>query len=66
MMGGRFMPSAVRQFVQSAIDKQNIESYLKQISYDDHLAGTKGDFFLAKYVEDHFKAAELDSVYLDK
>lgn len=66
MGGERYMPSAVRQFVQSAIDKIHIEKYLKQVSFDDHLAGTQGDFFLADYIEKHFMAAELDSVYRDK
>lgn len=67
-MGGgqRFMPSAIRSFVQGTINKGNIEAYLLQVTFDDHVAGTVGDFFLANYIEQHFKSAGFDNVYLDK
>ena len=65
-IGQQFIPESVKSFLQGAVDRGRIETYLRQVSYDDHIAGTKGDFFLVKYIEEHFKSAKLDSVYTEE
>ena len=57
-----FIPESVRTFVQGSVDQTRVEAYLRQVSFDDHIAGTKGDFFLSEYIEDHFKRSLLDEV----
>ena len=64
--GQHFIPETVRSFAQGAVDRGRIEGYLRQVSFDDHIAGTKGDYFLAAYIEEHLKAAGLDSVYTEE
>lgn len=59
----QYQEESVKGFVQGAVDPESIARYLNQVSYDDHVAGTKGDYFLAKYIEDHFKALQFDSTY---
>lgn len=59
----QFLPESLRSYVHGQISTETIEKYLYEISYDDHLAGTKGDFFLADWIEDRFKEANLDGVY---
>lgn len=66
MMGQRYMPESVRAFVQGNVEPKNIERYLWEMSYDDHIAGTKGDYFLAERVEEYFFNAGLDAVSTDK
>lgn len=60
--GQQFIPEFVRSSAQGAVDRGKIESYLRQVSFDDHIAGTKGDFFLAGYIEEHFNAVGMDAV----
>ena len=62
-LGKQYVPESFRTFVQSHVDPGRIESYLRQITADDHVAGTKGDFFLAEWVKEHFEAAQLDAVW---
>lgn len=64
--GQAYMPEPIRQFVLGSVDPSRIELYLREISSVDHVAGTKGDYFLAKYVEDHMNMAKLDSVWNDE
>lgn len=47
------------------VDPEVIQNYLREISYDDHVAGTKGDFFLAEWIEKLFHEANLDGVFVD-
>lgn len=61
-LGQHYNPESVRAFVQGNIDRGKIEAYMNQVTYDAHVAGTRGDFFLAEYVEQHFNAAKLDKV----
>jgi N-acetylated-alpha-linked acidic dipeptidase len=63
--GGQFLPESVRQHIQFAVDAESIKGYLKEIAFDDHVAGTKGDFFLAEWVEELYKEAGLDGVWFD-
>jgi len=59
----QFLPESLRSYVHGQISIETIEKYLYEISFDDHLAGTKGDFFLADWIEDRFKEANLDGIY---
>lgn len=64
--GGRFEPSSVRDYLVRHVDPGKIRSNLKQVSYDDHMAGTKGDFFLAEWVKKQFQAANLDEIFTEE
>lgn len=63
MMVHQFMPESIRAYVKTQVSRETIEKYLYEITYDDHLAGTKGDYFLAEWIEDKFNEAKLDAVY---
>lgn len=62
LMAEQYTPESIRSFLQGAVDPGRIEGYLREFSYDNHIAGTRGDYFLADYVEDHFRKANLDEV----
>ncbi|KAB8338701.1 hypothetical protein FH972_021646 [Carpinus fangiana] len=62
MLGQQYVPESIRSFVQGAVDRSKIEGFLKEFSYEDHVAGTRGDFFLAQYIEEHLRSANLDEV----
>ena len=47
-----FDPESVRAFVQENISGENIQSYLAHITSFDHVAGTEGDLYLAKWMEE--------------
>lgn len=64
--GQQYVPESVRRFVQSAVDPDSIRNYLYEVTYDDHVAGTKGNFFLAEWIEERFKEAALDDIYYDE
>lgn len=64
--GSQFVPEAVRGFVQASVDAENIKKYLFEVTYDDHVAGTKGDYFLAEWVHDRFNEAGLEDVHYDE
>ncbi|KAI9737015.1 MAG: hypothetical protein M1834_000604 [Cirrosporium novae-zelandiae] len=59
-------PESVRIFVQSHVDESNIESYLEYLTQYDHIAGTEGNYVLAKWVQGHFKAADLEGIELEQ
>ena len=65
-VGQQYSPESVRSFVQGAVNPKNLERYLYQIAYGDHIAGTKGDYFLANLVEERFKSAKLDGVFTEE
>ena len=52
--------------MQGAIDPKNIEKYLFEVSYDDHMAGTVGDYALAERIKNYFITARLDGVANDE
>ncbi|KAK5169927.1 uncharacterized protein LTR77_005905 [Saxophila tyrrhenica] len=72
-MGAHFDPESVRQFVQEHVDGNNIARYLHHITSYDHVAGTEGDLYLAKWMQEQwveegaFDEVSLQSyyVYLD-
>ncbi|RDL42184.1 PA protein [Venustampulla echinocandica] len=65
-MGQVFDPENVRMHVQAMADAGRIESHLRVITQEDHLAGTKGDYVLAKYVEGVFISSGLEDVRKDE
>ncbi|KAA8901307.1 hypothetical protein FN846DRAFT_122994 [Sphaerosporella brunnea] len=48
---GPFDPESVRSYAEHGIDKDRIKHWLEYISSFDHMAGTEGDFVLAKYIQ---------------
>lgn len=61
-----FDPESVRLHVQSIVNVGRIEDHLRQITQNDHLAGTEGDYVLAKYVQDAFISAGLEDVHMEE
>ncbi|KAL9051764.1 MAG: hypothetical protein Q9162_005816 [Coniocarpon cinnabarinum] len=61
--GMRFEPDSIREFLIRHVDPSKIESHLRELSFDDHIAGTRGDMFLAHFVEDWFKQSKVDTVF---
>ena len=51
-MGMHFDPESVRTYVQEHLDVQNIEQALRHITAFDHVAGTEGDLYLARWMEE--------------
>ena len=51
-MGMHFDPESVRSYVQDHLDVQNIEAALRHITSFDHVAGTEGDLYLARWMEE--------------
>lgn len=66
VVGQYYPPDSVRAFVAGAVDPKSIEKFLFEVTYDDHVAGTKGDFFLARNVYEYFLDAKLDGVVNDE
>lgn len=50
-IGAHFDPESVRQFVQENVNADKIQENLKHITSYDHVAGTEGDVYLAKWIE---------------
>lgn len=63
-----FDPEAVRQHVQkkAAASAGNIRDHLKTITQNDHVAGTEGDYALAKYVYGFFEEKGLEGVTIEQ
>jgi hypothetical protein len=61
-----FDPESVRMHVQSIVNVGRIEEHLRMITQNDHLAGTEGDYVLAKYVHDFFHSAGLEEVHMEE
>ncbi|KAK5125613.1 hypothetical protein LTR85_011887 [Meristemomyces frigidus] len=61
--GAHFDPESVRAFVQENVGAENIESFLAHITSFDHVAGTEGDLYLAKWMQEMWTEGEnLDQV----
>lgn len=52
--GAQYDPESVRAYVQDHIDAAAIEGYLQHITSFDHVAGTEGDLYLAKWMEERW------------
>lgn len=64
--GQMFDPESVRVHVQHQVDERRIREKLIKITQNDHLAGTEGDYVLAKYVHDFFVTSGLEEVRMDE
>ncbi|KXJ91768.1 hypothetical protein Micbo1qcDRAFT_146626 [Microdochium bolleyi] len=63
--GQMFDPEAVRQHVVMTIDTARMRDTLKHFTSYAHIAGTEGDYALAKDVYNHFLRSGLDEVHED-
>lgn len=61
-----FDQESVRQFAQGHVNGSRIEEYLRHVTSFDHVAGTEGSLYLAKWMQGLFVDAGLDTVRLDK
>jgi len=61
-----FDPEGVRQVAQSSVDPNRIKSYLQHITSFDHIAGTKGSFYLAEWIKDLMVNSGFDGVKLEE
>ena len=59
-------PESVRMFLQEHINETRISQYAEHATRFDHIAGTKGNFKLAQWVEDLFHQASLEMVDLER
>ncbi len=59
-------PESVRVFLQEHVNETQISAYSEHATRFDHIAGTKGNFFLAQWVEDLFQDASLEGVGLER
>lgn len=64
--GQPFNPEWVRSFAQGSVDVNRIADNLKQVTSYDHVAGSEGSLYLAKWIEGKFRAAQMDQVTHDK
>ncbi|KAI4126500.1 MAG: hypothetical protein LQ338_003719 [Usnochroma carphineum] len=61
-----FDPDNLRAYVQGHIDPDNIRHNLQHATQFDHMAGTEGNYFLAKWVETSYIQAGLENVGLER
>lgn len=65
-MGQMFDPEGVRIYAQGQVNSSRIQEYLKHVSSYDHMAGTKGSQYLAKWMQKKFWEGGMDKARLDK
>ncbi|KAL1953172.1 hypothetical protein VTO42DRAFT_3432 [Malbranchea cinnamomea] len=65
-LGQVYEPESVRIFVQSRINETNIAENLKMLTNFPHIAGTEGNYVLANWMEQRFKAAGLEDVHKER
>lgn len=65
-LAAMFDPEGVRQLAQSSVDPVRIKNYLNHISSFDHIAGTRGSFFLGEWIKDLMVVGGLDEVKMDE
>ncbi|KAL8689640.1 MAG: hypothetical protein Q9224_004597, partial [Gallowayella concinna] len=65
-MTNMFEPENLRAYVLNHINADNIRQNLEHATQYDHIAGTEGNFFLAKWVETSFQQAGLELVGLER
>lgn len=66
MGSNMFDPESLRKYVQGHIDADNIRQNLEHATQYDHIAGTEGNYFLARWVETSFSQAGLENVGLER
>ena len=66
MAGRMFDPESVRVHVLNQASAQEVAAYNRAISENDHLAGTEGDYFLAKHVHGIFEKLGMEAPRLEE
>ena len=61
-----YYPDSIRNFVRQHINETYIRDHSQYITSFPHIAGTKGSFVLAEYVQDLFIESELEQVGLEQ
>jgi hypothetical protein len=61
-----FDPESVKVFVQGSVNETLIMENLEHATLFDHIAGTEGNYALARWVENAFNAARLENVELEE
>ncbi|KAI4140110.1 MAG: hypothetical protein L6R39_005952 [Caloplaca ligustica] len=65
-MNNMFDPDSLRTYVQGHIDAGLIRQNLQHATQFDHIAGTEGNYFLAKWVETSYIQAGLEMAGLER
>ena len=65
-VGQIYDPESVRIYVQEHINESLIKENLDHLTKFDHIAGTEGNYVLAKWVEAAFHAATFDNTRLER
>ena len=65
-VGQIYDPESVRIYVQEHINESLIKENLDHLTNFDHIAGTEGNYVLAKWVETVFHAATFDNTGLER
>jgi N-acetylated-alpha-linked acidic dipeptidase len=65
-LGQMFDPEGVRIFAQAQVNGSRIEDYLRHVTSFDHVAGTEGSRYLARWMQGLFWEAGMDEVRLDR
>ena len=61
-----FMEEDLRQNIQITVNETRIQENLKHLTQWDHVAGTQGNFYLAKWIEAQMMESGIDSVSLEE
>jgi hypothetical protein len=61
-----YYPDSIRNFVRDHINETYIREHSQYITSFPHIAGTKGSFVLAEYVQDLFIESQLEEVRLEQ
>ena len=61
-----YMEEDVRQHIQGRINETRIEENLRYLTQWDHIAGTKGNFFIANWIKEQMENSGLDAASLEK
>ncbi|OAL73910.1 glutamate carboxypeptidase [Trichophyton violaceum] len=64
--GQIYQPESVRVFLENHINETAIGQNLERATNFPHIAGTEGNYALAKWVEENFKSYGLESVELEQ
>ena len=64
--GSYFAEEDVRSHVQGRINETRIRENLRHVTQWDHIAGTQGAYYLAKWIESEMSAAGLDEARMEE
>lgn len=66
ILGASYDRDSMREYIINNVKEANIKHFAEYMSSFDHLAGTEGDYTLAKYVEGYWSSYLLDAVSMEK